>query len=384
MIPYIYLTTKNSSKRLRGSNVLGDGSDGVETRALFLGGDTASHNHTLLEQNGISSRLSCKGKWSCEKDKRFRNQKPIFIEKLIGNSDWRPTPGEFVDWNFLKYTVQEFIYGCVKDGDNPINFCKQGARQGASLSMIIIMVLTRCTGDEAYDYIKGMRDIVETNCKNVCRKFSADRDMWLNWINDEDVVALPCLVWPDEMRAIFEGRLTVELEKRCVKGEQCPHFYGTCCYSKYVLVKTLPAPSQENTALPKRTSSTSPAASPPGKAKKTLPQPKPALQKSTLPPDSVWNKPRQNDNSSQQAPTPRAAAIGEKFDEPGLRPPGCDAMLPPKVANVPLKGVWSDYEGMPQKVLDKGPEKGPTIEAKTAKQKKVVRRICLRQGRGAT
>ena len=224
MIPYIYLPAKKSSKRLRGSNVLGDGSDGVETRALFLGGDTASHNHALLEQNRISSRLSCKGKWSCEKDKRFRDQKPIFIEKLIGNSDWRPTPGEFVDWNFLKEHVQEFIYGCLRDGDNKFNFCHQGARRAAALAMFIIMVLTRCTGDEAYNYIKGMRDIVETNCIHLCRKFSADREQWLNWIDDEDVVPLPCLVWPDEMHDIFEGSLTVDLERRCVKGAQCPHF----------------------------------------------------------------------------------------------------------------------------------------------------------------
>ena len=83
------------------------------------------------------------------------------------------------------------------------------------------------------------------------------------------------------------------------------------------------------------------------------------MPKRRLPEGSVWKDPDQED-SYQQAPTPRAAEIGEKFDKPGLRPPGCDAMMPPEVANVPphpFKGAWSAYEGMPQKLLEKGPEK---------------------------
>ena len=186
--------------------MLGDGSDGVDTRALFLGGDTASHKLHYLFDNGVTSILSCKGYNSRRNHGKIRDQRPLRIENLIGRSDWRPRPGEFVDWKSIKLDIQELIYGCIHDGHNKYNHCHQGARRGACTSMFALMVCTRCTGDEAYEYIKGLRNIVETNCIEVCRKFSEDRAVWLEWLDDDEIVPLPCLVLPQEMQAIFQGK----------------------------------------------------------------------------------------------------------------------------------------------------------------------------------
>ena len=310
---------KDCSKRLEGSNVLGDGSDGVETRALFLGGDQASHDHELLERNGISSRFCLKGEFSCKKDRRFKDQTLVNITHLIGHSDWEPP--EFMNWAWIKPDLLEFMFGCLKDGHNKLGFCHQGARRAAAFMMLVIMVLTRCTGDEAYDYIKGLRDIVETNCIEVCRKFCEDRVQWLDWISDDDVVPLPCLVSPREMQDIFEGTKTIELERRCVKSERCALVDAPCCYSKYVLVDNRPAPSQGKTERPKKVSSVRPAplcqrlhAREDFREETAMPQnlhtqPK-AMPKRRLPENSVWKDPDQED-SSQEAPTPRATEIGE-------------------------------------------------------------------------
>jgi len=222
---------------------------------------------------------------------------------------------------YIKQDIQELIYGCIHDGHNKYNHCHQGARRAALVSMFTTMVSTRCTGDEAYEYIKGLRNIVEDNCREVCRKFSEDRAVWLEWLDDDEIVPLPCMVLPQEMQAIFQGEKTCEVQHFSVKG---------CSYRKWVLVNQTTASSQVNQTTASSQGTT---------------------------------QPKQMPKKEAQTPGPRAAEIGERFEEgKELRPPGMPGMMPPQATGINAgsikagkkKGAWQNYEGMPSKVLNNG------------------------------
>ena len=119
-----------------------------------------------------------------------------------------------------------------------------------------------------------------------------------------------------------------------------------CSYRKWVLVNQTTASSQGKTQPKQR-------------AKPT--------QNAWLSKDSVCGDPTCQDGCSEQAqtPRPRAAEIGERFEEgKALRPPGFEGMMPPQATGinagsikaVKKKGAWQYYEGMPSKVLNNGCE----------------------------
>ena len=86
MVPFLYIDipSRNKDKIVQGMNI--DGSNGAETRAMFVGGDVGAHDHELLFKNGITARLCCKGKFSCPKEKRLYDMEPLLIEEVIGDS----------------------------------------------------------------------------------------------------------------------------------------------------------------------------------------------------------------------------------------------------------------------------------------------------------
>ena len=315
---------------------------------MFVGGDVAAHNHPLLFKNGITARLCCKGKFSCDKDKRLYDMPPLLIEEAIGDSYWRVP--DFVPWDLLKSAVQEFIYCCILDGHNPYTFCHQGARRAASFAMIILMVITRCPGELAYNYIKSLRNVVEPNCIDVCRKFSEDREKWMHWVEDEDIVPLPCAVEPKVMLEVIRGRKTCVVRSIGM---------GKDAYKRWFVVGVDEAAAfsqgnpQENFLTEERfcpwtllePTPTQPKMMPKAKHIRSKTEPKIAQKPDRKVPESsdpdrqedssVWADPDRQEDSSQKAsmaPPPRAVKNGEQFDGPGLRPPMMPPMMPPDMS----------------------------------------------------
>jgi len=125
----------------------------------------------------------CKGNYgNCRRSAHIKDMKPLNISSLIGQS-WTSTH----NLDTRGYAWQDFadavcdVIMCLNRGDNVLVFRHQGARRAATFVAAIVMVLTQCTGEEAYKHVWSCRAIIEDNVEEFCKGFGNAFNAWRDW-----------------------------------------------------------------------------------------------------------------------------------------------------------------------------------------------------------
>ena len=174
---------------------------------LWLGSQVAANDEGYLMNNRIGVRLCAKGTWGARANpSRFMDMTPFRIDDILD----RKNEGETA-FGQLK-PVLEVIDQELNVGRNVLDFCKQGARRSAALAGCFIMCKTKCSGREAWRYLRDIRKVVEDCVLEDLEAFE-QTGLYLEWLNDRRRIGLPCVMSEAQLCLTLKGQIHVQQEQ---------------------------------------------------------------------------------------------------------------------------------------------------------------------------